>query len=114
MTPVFRRWRRQKKLKTVEYLREQGYNVIRVKNLFSDEFYKGINTVIESKGDYKFELHFHTPSSIEAKHKNHSLYKETQMPNTTEDRKKDIRLEMKKNVSKVNIPPDIVDIEDIL
>ena len=102
--------------KTIEYLKDQGYNVFRVKNkfIYEKEAYRAINSIIVSKGGYKFELQFHTPSSLEAKRNNHALYKEEQMESITEDRKKDIRFEMKQNVSRVGIPRNIADIKEIL
>lgn len=95
--------------KAIEYFKNHGYNVIEVSNTFIDDksAYKGINTVIANKGGYKFEIQFHTPSSLEIKHKNHSLYKEEQNSSTTENRKKEIRFEMKQNASKVKVPQNI-------
>lgn len=73
----------------LEKLKENGYNLIRVKNTFKDDVvYKGINTLIK-KDDLVFELQFHTEKSIEVKENGlHILYEEQRKLDRVKDRQK--------------------------
>lgn len=62
--------------KVNELLEEKGYSIVRVKNTLWNENspYRGLNTVVETRDGYKFELQFHTPESLKLKEINHVLY----------------------------------------
>ena len=56
-------------------IREQGFTLDKLKNSWSDDEYKGINSQwIEPATGQRFELQFHTRISFEAKQITHSSY----------------------------------------
>lgn len=69
---------------TVEKLKQEGYNIIRVKNTLENVNapYRGINTIIETRGGFKFELQFHTKESLAAKEAIHPLYEKARADGT--------------------------------
>lgn len=93
----------------VENLSAKGYNVVRVKNTLKDPYasYRGVNTVVEAPGGYKFELQFHTPKSLEIKEINHKLYEEQRLDTTSKERKAELAKEMSKNAMAIPTPKDI-------
>ena len=59
----------------LDQLMAQGYRKDRLKNFWnSTGDYQGINAVFETPSGYKFELQFHTPSSLAAKQAAHPVY----------------------------------------
>ena len=66
-----------KTIKALDTYRNEGYNVIKIKNTWIDDTnpYNGINTIIESENGQKFELQFHTQESFDLKNgKLHEIY----------------------------------------
>jgi hypothetical protein len=64
-------------LADVDRLKGQGFELIKVKNLWSSEQYKGINTQWRRLGTgVRFEVQFHTPESLEAKELTHEAYEQ--------------------------------------
>jgi hypothetical protein len=56
-------------------LKDQGFKLDKLKNSWSDEQYKGINSQwIEPDSGQRFEVQFHTAISFEGKQLNHSAY----------------------------------------
>jgi hypothetical protein len=59
----------------VERLKAEGFELIKLKNLWTDEQYKGINSQWRrSDTGLRFEMQFHTPESLEAKELTHKAY----------------------------------------
>jgi hypothetical protein len=59
----------------IERLKEQGFKLDKLKNFWSDEQYKGINSQwIEPDSGQRFEVQFHTRISFEAKQLTHGAY----------------------------------------
>jgi hypothetical protein len=59
----------------IERLKGQGFGLRKVKNYWSDEEYKGINTQwIDPETGQRFEVQFHTRISFEAKQLTHDAY----------------------------------------
>ena len=89
-------------------LEKSGYNVVRVKNTLADNsaFYRGINTVIETQDDFKFELQFHTPESLELKNKTHVLYEERRLTSTSVERRKELDEQMLSLSKTLQAPKD--------
>jgi hypothetical protein len=59
-------------------LKMHGQKVVKIKNTWNDELtpYKAINTFIEFRGGFIYEIQFHTPQSYHVKSGNmHDLYK---------------------------------------
>jgi hypothetical protein len=62
-------------LTDVERLKAEGFELIKLKNLWSSEQYKGINTQWRRpETRLRFEVQFHTPESLEAKELTHEAY----------------------------------------
>jgi hypothetical protein len=59
----------------IERLKSQGFELQKLRNSWSDEQYKGINSQwIERDTGQRFEVQFHTRMSFEAKHLTHDAY----------------------------------------
>lgn len=92
---------------TVESLRNNGYNVKRVRNTFKPNAqYKGVNTLISTPENYVFELQFHTPKSLSIKEKIHVIYKaqRTEKDNLIKDM---YSKQMEQMSDAVNNPPNV-------
>jgi hypothetical protein len=62
-------------LSDVERLKAEGFELIKLKNLWADDQYKGINSQWRSPdARVRFEVQFHTPESLEAKELTHQAY----------------------------------------
>jgi hypothetical protein len=56
-------------------LKARGYEVVKWKDTWDSEMYKGINAVFRAPNGARFELQFHTPTSFVLKNEiNHPLY----------------------------------------
>ena len=59
----------------IERLKDQGFELDKLKNSWSEEQYKGINSQwIEPDSGQRFEVQFHTRISFEAKQLTHGAY----------------------------------------
>ena len=59
----------------VDGLKEEGFELIKLKNLWTADQYKGINSQWRRpETGTRFEVQFHTPESLEAKELTHSAY----------------------------------------
>ena len=62
-------------LADIDRLKDQGFELDKLKNSWSDDQYKGINSQwIEPATGQRFEVQFHTRISFEAKQLTHSAY----------------------------------------
>ena len=62
-------------LTDVERLKGEGFELIKLKNLWDSEQYKGINSQWHRpETGLRFEVQFHTPESFEAKELTHGAY----------------------------------------
>jgi hypothetical protein len=62
-------------LTDVERLKAEGFELIKLKNLWTDEQYKGINSQWRRhETGLNLEVQFHTPESLEAKELTHEAY----------------------------------------
>lgn len=97
---------------TINELETKGYKVLRVKNTLrkKDVAYRGINTVIETPGGYKFELQFHTPESLDIKEKVHKLYERRRIDGISQEEAERLDDEM---IALSNSIPDPDDIDAI-
>jgi hypothetical protein len=94
-------------------LKEQGFELRKLKNSWPDDQYKGINSQwIEPDSGQRFEVQFHTRISFEAKQLTHSAYE--QLRTRQPDKFEQMVLEafQKKVTSEVPIPPGATDIPD--
>ena len=94
-------------------MKKKGYTLIEVNNTFaSDGPYRGANTVVMSKGRFRFELQFHTPQSLAVKEENHKMYEEQRDSSTPESRKLELKKIMKENAERIPAPERVDEIKD--
>jgi hypothetical protein len=94
-------------------LKEQGFELHKLWNAWSDEKYKGINSQwIERDTGQRFEVQFHTRISHEAKQLTHDAYEK--LRSHRPDKFEQIVLEAfeKKVAAEVPVPPGAADIPD--
>jgi hypothetical protein len=62
-------------LTDVERLKAEGFELIKLKNLWADDQYKGVNSQWRRpETGLRIEVQFHTPESLEAKELTHGAY----------------------------------------
>jgi hypothetical protein len=94
-------------------LKDQGFELEKLKNSWSDEQYKGINSQwVEPDSGQRFEVQFHTCISFEAKQLTHSAYE--RLRSKQADKFEELVLEafQKKVTAEVPIPPGADGIPD--
>lgn len=99
-----------------ESLEEKGYTEIRCRNYFDlyrqgKAKHKQLTTVYEDSDGNKFELQFHTPSSIKVKEKKTSLYEEARNPNVTKRRKAELTKQMDVLAKQIKDPKGVYSIK---
>ena len=97
----------------IERLKGEGFELHKLKNYWSDDQYKGINsTWIEPGTGQRFEVQFHTRISFEAKQLTHTAYERVRSEQA--DALEELVLEafQKKVASDVPVPPGAADIPD--
>ena len=68
-------------LADVDRLKAEGFELIKLKNLWHAEQYKGINSQWRRpETGVRFEMQFHTPESLEAKELTHEAYERLRRP----------------------------------
>jgi hypothetical protein len=68
-------------LADVDRLKAEGFELIRLKNLWHSEQYKGINSQWRRpETGTRLEMQFHTPESLEAKELTHEAYERLRRP----------------------------------
>ena len=95
----------------IERLQEQGFKLEILKNYWSDDQYKGINSQwIEPATGQRFEVQFHTRISHEAKQLTHPAYE--RLRTLQADALEELLLEafQKKVTAEVPVPPGAADI----
>jgi hypothetical protein len=74
-------------LTDVERLKAEGFELIKLKNLWTDEQYKGVNSQWRRpETGLRFEVQFHTQESLEAKELTHGAYERIRGPVTLTER----------------------------
>jgi hypothetical protein len=104
-------------LADVERLKSQGFELDRLKNTWTSEQYKGINTQwLEPRSGVRFEVQFHTQASLEAKELTHEAYERmrsiTERTPEAEREAEELEAFQRKASAQVPIPPDVRVIED--
>jgi hypothetical protein len=97
----------------VERMRERGFELDKLKNSWSGEQYRGINSQwTDPVTGQRFELQFHTRISFEAKQLTHSAYERLRTLET--DKFEELVLEafQRKVTMAVPVPPGALDIPD--
>jgi hypothetical protein len=97
----------------ISRLKDEGFQLHILKNDWSAEQYKGINSQwIEPQSGQRFEVQFHTPISFEAKQLTHDAYERLRTHQA--DKFEELVLEaiQKKVSGEVSVPPGATDIPD--
>jgi hypothetical protein len=94
-------------------LRDQGFKLDKLKNYWSDDQYKGINSHwVEPDTGQLFEVQFHTRISCEAKQITHSAYERIRAGRPDKFEQMVLEAFQKKVAAEVPLPPRAVDIPD--
>jgi hypothetical protein len=97
----------------IERLKGEGFKLHQLKNSWSGEEYKGINSQwIEPATGQRFEVQFHTRISFEAKQLTHDAYKRIRTEQADEFEKMVLKAFMRKVSAEIPIPPGAADIPD--
>lgn len=89
---------------TLKKLTEAGCSVVKFKNTWGGDLYKGINTQLTTASGYLFELQFHTPASFEAKTVEHTYYEIRRDPDTSEEERDRLEALSAEVYQKVPVP----------
>jgi hypothetical protein len=94
-------------------IREQGFTLEKLKNSWSDDEYKGINSQwIEPGTGQRFELQFHTQISFEAKQITHSSYERLRSHQADPFEEMVLHAFQRKVATEVPVPPGAADIPE--
>lgn len=94
--------------RTVENLRDKGYNVIEIDNKYLDGGdYKGIHIGVLTKDGQAFELQIHSKESMDVKNKLHPMYEEARNVNTAEERVLELKRKMNELSKSLPSPKNI-------
>jgi hypothetical protein len=97
----------------LERLKGEGFKLHQLKNSWSNEEYKGINSQwIEPDTGQRFEVQFHTRTSFEAKQLTHDSYERLRTQQADEFEKMVLKAFQRKVSAEVPIPPGAADIPD--
>jgi hypothetical protein len=97
----------------VDRLKTEGFDLVKLKNLWTKEQYKGINTQWRMpETGARFEVQFHTPTSLEAKELTHKAYERLRNPATSGT--EEVRLEdyQRRVNQQIQLPPRVFEIEN--
>jgi hypothetical protein len=87
----------------IERLKADGFEEVKLKNLWSSTQYKGINTQWRRpETGLRFEVQFHTPESLQAKELTHGAYERLRRPENETTRVE--RDELEEFRRRVNVP----------
>jgi hypothetical protein len=96
----------------VDRLKAEGFELIKLKNLWADEQYKGINSQWRRpETGLRFEVQFHTQESLEAKELTHEAYERLRGSVTRSERAELADFQRRVNAFLVS-PEDTTEIQD--
>jgi len=97
----------------VERLKAQGFELQRLKNTWTKDQYKGINTQwSERESGVRFEVQFHTQVSFEAKELSHKAYERLRGSTAQDDEREELEAFQSAVSARIQIPQGATDIED--
>ena len=100
-------------LADVQRLQGAGYELLKLKNLWAKDQYKGINSQWRRpESGLRFEVQFHTPQSREAKELTHQAYERLRDPLTSKAEETELEAYQRRVNAFVKRPPDVFRIED--
>jgi hypothetical protein len=97
----------------VDRLKAEGFELIKLKNLWAKDQYKGANSQwrVPETGQ-RFEVQFHTPTSLEAKELTHKAYERLRNPATSADEEVHLEDYQRRVNEQVPLPPRVFEIKD--
>ena len=97
----------------VERLQGAGYELLKLKNLWAKDQYKGVNSQwLRPATGLRFEVQFHTPQSREAKELTHQAYERLRDPLTSRAEETELEAYQRRVNAFVKRPPDVFRIEN--
>ena len=99
----------------VESIKAEGLELIKLKNLWTADQYKGINSQWRMPGTRtRLEMQFHTPESLEAKELTHEAYERLRRPETetSQSERDDLEDFQRRTNELLHIPPRVDTIKD--
>jgi hypothetical protein len=100
-------------LADVERLKAEGFELIKLKNLWAKDQYKGINSQwFRPESGLRFEMQFHTPESLEAKELTHKAYERLRSPLTSKAEENELEDYQRRVNALIKLPPNVFEIED--
>jgi hypothetical protein len=99
-------------LSDVDRIKSEGFELVKLKNLWTEEHYKGINSQWRRPGTgLRFEVQFHTPESLEAKELTHRAYERVRGPASPADRS-ELGDFQRRVTERLGTPPRTAEIRD--
>ncbi len=96
-----------------ERLKSHGFEQIKLKNSWSSDQYRGINSQWRHpESGVRFEVQFHTRVSFEAKQLSHEAYERLRNPQTTRPEARELEAFQRQACARVPVPRGATEIED--
>jgi hypothetical protein len=100
-------------LADVDLIKAEGFELIKLKNLWTDNQYKGINSQwSRPETGLRFEMQFHTTESLEAKDLTHEAYERIRAVDTSRAERPELRAFRRQVNAPLVTPPGIAAIKD--
>jgi hypothetical protein len=100
-------------LADVDRLKAEGFMLMKLKNLWGDNQYKGINSQwCRPDTGSRVEVQFHTSESLAAKELTHQAYERIRSPDVTPDERRSARAFQRQVIALLPTPPGVERIED--
>jgi hypothetical protein len=97
----------------VQLVKGDGFELIKIKNLWEKEQYKGINTQWRNPDTgLRFEIQFHTPESLEAKELTHDAYERLRSARISKAERAELEAYQKQVNELIATPPGASEIEE--
>jgi hypothetical protein len=97
----------------VARLSSRGFELMKLKNTWTSDQYKGINTQWrERESGVRFEVQFHTWASLDAKELSHDAYNRLRGTEAQDEEREELEGFQSTVNGKVPVPPDVGTIED--
>jgi len=100
-------------LSDVDRLKSEGFELVKLKNLWKEEQYKGINSQWRRpETGLRFEMQFHTPESLEAKELTHQAYERLRGIQVDQVERDELEDYQKRVNTQIVTPPGATEIEE--
>ena len=100
-------------LADVDRLKAEGFELIKLKNLWTADQYKGINSQWRRPDTgTRLEMQFHTPESVEAKEVTHPAYERIRGSDASPAERRELRAFQLRVNALLVAPPDVSDIKE--